>query len=153
MVVPLPRHHGHSCLGLQKWSPYTSHCCSGDVGKSRPDPDSFGQGGTSLLQLQISLISDNQGNIFSTLNQKTKKMPTAAFLMQLVLLLYQRSGQLCPCHRKRDLNQWADELTHPNFSGFDKTKELSVPPIFKSFTLLPHLLPNWNQTHVFSEPT
>ena len=29
-------------------------------------------------------------------------------------------------HVKRDLNQWADDLTHPTFEGFDTSLRLDV---------------------------
>lgn len=66
------------------------------------------RGNSTLLRLQLALISDNQGNVFALLNQNTRKMPTAAFLMQLVNLLYDKGAQLAPNHCKRDHNQWAD---------------------------------------------
>ena len=69
------------------------------------------RGSSTLLRLQLALVSDNQCNVFALLNQNTRKMPTAAFLMQLVHLLYNRGAQLAPYHCKRDRNQWADELT------------------------------------------
>ena len=75
-------------------------------------------GGKSLLRARLSLISDNQGNIFALLNQKTKHMPTSAFLMQLIAMIYAAGVQLAPSHMKRDYNKWADELTHPDFTGF-----------------------------------
>eukprot|EP00435_Cladocopium_sp_Y103_P048376 s836_g14.t1 len=50
-----------------------------------------------LLRLQLSLISDNQGNIFALLNSHTRKMPTAAFLMQLAgnatQVIYEKPAQ------------------------------------------------------------
>eukprot|EP00435_Cladocopium_sp_Y103_P021864 s134_g5.t1 len=76
------------------------------------------KGGRSLLRTRLSLISDNQGNVFALLNQKTKQMPTSAFLMQLIVLLHRAGVQIAPSHMKRDYNQWADELTHPVFTGF-----------------------------------
>lgn len=75
-------------------------------------------GGKSLLRTRLSLISDNQGNIFALLNQKTKHMPTSAFLMQLIVMLHSAGVQLAPSHMKWDYNQWADGLTHPHFTGF-----------------------------------
>ena len=62
------------------------------------------RGGKTLLRTRLSLISDNQGNIFAMLNQKTKKMPTSAILMQLVVLLHSSGVQLAPSHMKRDFN-------------------------------------------------
>ena len=101
------------------------------------------QGHSSLLRLQLALISDNQGNVYALLNQQTRNMPTAAFLMQLVSLLYDRGSQLAPSHCKRDRNQWADGLTHPDPVGFTPERRLSLAPVCESFTLLPQILPEW----------
>ena len=62
-------------------------------------------GGKSLprTRLRLSLISDNQGNIFALLNQKTKHMPTSAFLMQLIVMIHAAGVQLAPSHMKRGL--------------------------------------------------
>ena len=54
--------------------------------------------GKSLLRTRLSVISDNQGNIFALLNQKTKHMPTSAFLMQLIVMLHSAGVQLAPSH-------------------------------------------------------
>ena len=51
--------------------------------------------GDKCLQCQST---ENQGNIFSLLNQKTKKMPTSAFLMQLIIRLHQAQAQIAPSH-------------------------------------------------------
>ena len=75
-------------------------------------------------RLSSSLISDNQGNIFALLNQKT------AFLMRLIVMLHKAGVQLAPSHMKRDYNQWADELTHPNFAGFRPDRQLPVSKAF-----------------------
>ena len=101
------------------------------------------RGSSTLLRLQLALISDNQGNVFALLNQNTRKMPTAAFLMQLVHLLYDRGAQLAPNHCKRDHSQWADELTHPAPVGLTPEKRLSLQSIFASFKLLPQILQDW----------
>lgn len=98
------------------------------------------KGGRSLLRSKLSLISDNQGNIFALLNQKTKHMPTAAFLMQLMLDLHRAGVQLAPSHAKRDLNQWADELTHPSPTGFCPDRQLDTERIINRFSLLWELL-------------
>ena len=62
-------------------------------------------GGKALLRTRLSLISDNQGNIFALLNQKIKQMPTSAFLMQLIVMLHKAGVQLAPSHVKRDFNK------------------------------------------------
>ena len=74
-------------------------------------------GERNQLAVKIPVITDNQGNVFCMLNNKTRQMPTAAILMQLVLTLHKGGVQLAPHHVKRDLNQWADELTHPKPHG------------------------------------
>ena len=93
-------------------------------------------GGKSLLRTRLSLISDNQGNIFALLNQKTKHMPTSAFLMQLIVMIHAAGVQLAPSHMKRDYNQWADELTHPDFTGFRPDRQLPVREAFSHFRFL-----------------
>ena len=55
------------------------------------------------FRLHLPLISDNQGNVYSILNNATRKYQ-----------LYQAGHMLAPSHSRRDDNQWADELTHPN---------------------------------------
>ena len=86
------------------------------------------------VAVKIPTITDNQGNVFSMLNNKTRQMPTAAVLMQLVLTLHRGGAQLAPSHAKRDLNQWADELTHPNLLGFHP----DVTTVLSEFSLM-----NW----------
>jgi len=93
-------------------------------------------GGRSLLRTRLSLISDNQGNIFVLLNQKTKHMPTSAFLMQLIVRIHAAGVQLAPSHMKSDYNQWTDELTHPNFTGFRPDRQLPVSEAFSHFKFL-----------------
>ena len=62
----------------------------------------------------ILVASDNQGNVFSLLNDSTRRMPNAAILMEIVLTLHDHQVMLGPSHVKRDFNTWADELTHPD---------------------------------------
>ena len=66
------------------------------------------------LAVRIPAITDNQGTVFSMVNNKTGQMPTAPVLMQLVLALHQGGALLAFSHVKRDLNQWADDLTYAN---------------------------------------
>ena len=60
--------------------------------------------------LRIPMVSDNQGNIYSNLNQKTRRCPGSY-------------GDAPPDPRcgpaagaVSRVNTWADELTHPNFA-------------------------------------
>lgn len=98
------------------------------------------KGGKSLLRTRLALISDNQGNIFALLNQKTKKMPTSAFLMQLIVMLHRAGVQIAPSHVKRDFNQWADELTHETFKDFPLDRQLPIQEAISRFDLLWSLL-------------
>ena len=107
-------------------------------------------GGKSLLRTRLSLISDNQGNVFALLNQKTKHMPTSAFLMQLIAMLYAAGVQLAPSHMKRDYNKWADELTHPNFTGFHPDRQLPVSAAFSHFKFLWAVLDDQMSVPTFS---
>ena len=43
---------------------------------------------------------------------------------------------------KRDYNQWADELTHPNFAGFRPDRQLPVSKAFSQLKFLWSLLDN-----------
>jgi hypothetical protein len=108
-------------------------------------------GGKSLLRTRLSLLSDNQGNIFALLNQKTKHMPTSAFLMQLIAMIYAAGVQLAPSHMKRDYNKWADELTHPDFTGFRPDRQLPVREAFSHFRFLWALLDDQMRAPTFSE--
>ncbi|CAK9030090.1 unnamed protein product [Durusdinium trenchii] len=48
------------------------------------------------LAIKIPVITDNQGNVFCMLSNKTRQMPTSAILMQLVLTLHKRGLSLPP---------------------------------------------------------
>ena len=87
------------------------------------------------------MVSDYQGNVYSMLNQKTNKLHAALMLMEMLLQLHTTGLQLAPSHVKRDLNTWADELTHPDFSGF--TKSLEVCECSTSSVPFDELCPVW----------
>eukprot|EP00438_Fugacium_kawagutii_P020166 Skav209788 [mRNA] locus=scaffold9:678961:679755:- [translate_table: standard] len=95
------------------------------------------------INLPLELVTDNQGNAYSLLSGKAKQLPGSAFLMQIVLLLYDSGAHLCPSHRKRVLNQWADDLTHPHPEGFSCHLQLDLMDSLRSFTLLPAILADW----------
>jgi len=89
--------------------------------------------------VRIPVGSDNQGNVFSLLNLASKKPHAAAILMELVLLLHVAGCALAPCHVPRELNQWADDFTHPLYGGFSFEPYLDVRGIFAQFNLLSRL--------------
>ena len=98
------------------------------------------QNPSTSCRLHIPLVSDNQGNVYSILNNATRKMPTAVILMELVYQLYQAGHMLAPTHSHRDDNQWADELTHPEPQGFDPTLRVDLAPFFQKLALIPKIL-------------
>ena len=98
------------------------------------------QNPSTSCRLHIPLLSDNQGNVYSILNNATRKMPTAVILMELVYQLYQAGHMLAPAHSRRDDNQWADELTHPNPKGFDPALRVDLTPYFHRLALIPKIL-------------
>ena len=67
-------------------------------------------------------------------------MPTAVILMELVYQLYQAGHMLAPTHSRRDDNQWADELTHPDPQGFDPALRVDLTPYFHKLALIPKIL-------------
>ncbi|CAE7941839.1 unnamed protein product [Symbiodinium necroappetens] len=82
----------------------------------------------------IPLLPDNQGNICSPLDSKSRKMLSAAILMELMLLLHRNRCTGCtlaPSHVKRDINQWADELTHPDCHAFAPDRRLCVSRLLR----------------------
>ena len=98
------------------------------------------QNPSTSCRLHIPLVSDNQGNVYSILNNATRKMPTAVILMELVYQLYQAGHMLAPTHSRRDDNQWADELTHPDPRGFDPALRVDLTPYFHKLALIPKIL-------------
>ena len=88
---------------------------------------------TAACRLHIPLISDNQGNVYSILNNATRKMPNVVVLMELVYQIHQ-AGHM------RDDNKWADELTHPNPKGFSPALKVDIAPLLSKFALIPKLL-------------
>ncbi|OLP76322.1 hypothetical protein AK812_SmicGene43764 [Symbiodinium microadriaticum] len=88
----------------------------------------------------IPVLSDNQGNVYSLLDGKSRKLPSAALLMELMLLIHRQGCLLAPSHVKRDLNQWADSLTRSGFTGFTPDKRLSVLDAWHQFELVASIL-------------
>ena len=92
------------------------------------------------LSWKKTVLSEIKGNVYSILNNATRRMPTAVILMELVYQLYQAGHMLAPSHSRRDDNQWADELTHPDPKGFDPALKVDLTPIFQRFVLIPKIL-------------
>ena len=59
--------------------------------------------------------------------------------MEIMLTLHAAGCFLAPCHLPRELNEWADELTHSGYQGFSDEFYLDVKEFFAQFLLLPRL--------------
>ena len=108
---------------------------------------------SASCRLHIPLISDNQGNVYSILNNATRKMPNSVVLMELVYQIYQAGHLLAPTHSERDENKWADELTHPNPLGFSPALNLDISHLFAKFLLIPKLLESGDSDTWFNTGT
>ena len=70
--------------------------------------------------------TDYKENTFVINKMLTTKMPRAAVLMQLAVMLAERSLWLEAAWVPRDSNQEADALTNDRFEGFDPALRLEV---------------------------
>ena len=59
-------------------------------------------GGKALLRTQVSLQPGQ--HLCTPEPQKTKQMPTSAFLMQLIVMLHRAGVQLAPSHMNREIS-------------------------------------------------
>ena len=89
------------------------------------------------------MVSDKQGNVYTVLKEAAKKPVTAVIAMEILLHTYLNQVGLAAHHIKRDYNQWADELTHPNFSQFSASKKLDGRRLMEGFRLMPILTRNF----------
>ena len=90
----------------------------------------------------LPLASDNQGNVYTLLKEAAKKPVTAVIAMEILLHTYLNQVGLAPHHIKRDYNRRADELTHPDFSGFSASKKLDEKRLTEGLRLIPILSRN-----------
>ena len=65
--------------------------------------------------------------------------------MEVMFQLAANPCTLLPTHVKRDFNQWADDLTHPSFKGFDGALQLSVAPLLGDLKIFPWILHHLDQ--------
>ena len=95
----------------------------------------------------VPLLSDNQGNVYSLLAFGGR--PDGAYAPTTPQRLH--PGTVSREAVKRDFNQWADELTHPDCQGFLPRLHVSrlerLSPSFVSagirFQVASHLQPEW----------
>ncbi len=60
---------------------------------------------------------------------KCKKWPNAAILMEMALEQHHHRTRLSLTHVHRENNQWADQLTHSDFTDFSISKRFRFEPI------------------------
>ena len=71
------------------------------------------------MAIQLSLNTDNRGNSYQATNQKAKNDTAANMLMELALLQHHSQCHMQLRHVYREHNQWADQLTHADTTGFN----------------------------------
>ena len=94
------------------------------IDRNNVDCSPGAQGPAQNLHLHIPLMTDNQGNALAILNSNSKKWPTSAILMELVMQAHINQVALGPMHIKRSRNKWADRLAGDNYAGFDHSKRV-----------------------------
>jgi hypothetical protein len=89
--------------------------------------------------LTIPFHTDNQGNAFALLANRSRKWPISGLLMELGVSLHKHSSSIRPSFCKRERNEWADQLTRLDSSGFSPDKQVLLSP-FSEWLILPKLL-------------
>ena len=92
------------------------------------------------VSLFLPLWTDNQGNAYALLNSNSKKWPCSAILMELLWSVHSHNMVLGAQHIYRELNQWADDLSNGDLSGFTLNRRLQQDTVESTLTLLPQLL-------------
>ena len=107
---------------------------------------------TTHEALDVPVYTDNQGNAFALLAGSSKRWPNSAIIMDLAFSLHSASKRIRPSFLKREYNEWADQLTHRDMTGFSPKLRL-VPPQIQSWPVLPNLLEAYTAADVGSPGT
>ena len=75
---------------------------------------------------QLPIRTDNQGNAYNVANYKAKKWPNYAILLEMALHEYHTGIHPVVSHTHRENNQWADQLTHSDTTGFNPDLEITI---------------------------
>ena len=97
------------------------------------------------IAMNISLNTDNRGNAYQATDQKAKNNTAADMLMELALLKHDNRCRLRLRHVYREHNEWADQLTHADSSGFDD--DLRITPDEISWHIFDQLQSTRTHTH------
>ena len=79
----------------------------------------------------IPIQTDSKGNAFALLANRSKKWPVFGLLMELGMILHKHSSSIPPSLCKCKWNEWADQLTHLDSSGFSADKQATFPSSFE----------------------
>ena len=84
-------------------------------------PKASMDGGANIF---IPYCTDNEGSAYCVLNDKTRKWPASAVIMEILLQAQQHAVQLAPAHVKREFNQWADDLVNGKTNSFAQSRRV-----------------------------
>ena len=96
------------------------------------------QSDTNHTGISTTLRTDNLGNTYNIMNYKANTWPNSALMMEIALTQHYHHCKPTIQHIHRDLNTWADQLTHSNYEGFNPT--LRFTPDQHNWHILPQLL-------------
>ena len=96
----------------------------------------------TLVNMTLPLHTDNMGNSYTSTDFKCKKWPNSAILMEIALVQHHHRMRLDLQHVHRENNQWSDQLTHRDFTGFNQLLRFQPNPNNMQWYIL-HQLPNF----------
>ncbi len=79
---------------------------------------------STIVNMTLPMHTDNMGNSYSSVDFKCKKWPNSAILMEIALVQHHKRMRLDLQHVHRENNQWADQLTHRDFRGFNESNRV-----------------------------
>ena len=91
------------------------------------------------LSAQLPIRTDNQGNAYNVANYKARKWPNYAILLELAMHEYHTGIHPVVTHTHRENNQWADQLTHKDTTGFNQDLEIKIDETAITWHILHHL--------------
>ena len=91
---------------------------------------------SSQIQIYLPMMTDNQGNAYSILNNNTRKWPCSAIVMEIATLSQAHNAVPAIQHKKREESTWADDLSNGNFTGFCERRRLSISDRLPNFWIV-----------------
>ena len=72
-------------------------------------------------------------------NYKARKWPNYAILLEMAMHEYHTGIHPVVTHTHRENNQWADQLTHKDTTGFNQDLEIKIDETAITWHILHHL--------------